>query len=86
LSLLLAATLATGAVRADDLERARTAAVQRLDWAGLSSPDIEIDVDATGIATVTGSVPSDIVRDEVVRTVELTAGIRGVVDRLDVRR
>lgn len=75
-----------GDVHAADPAATRAAAVQRLHWAGLYLPDVEIDVDGTGIATVTGSVASDIVRDEVVETVEMTSGIRGVVDRLAVRR
>ena len=86
---LFAATLAggIGAVHGDDdAAAARAAALQRLHWAGLYLSELEIDVDESGIATLSGTVPSDIVREEVVRTVDLTRGIRGVIDRLDARR
>jgi hypothetical protein len=63
-----------------------TAAVQRLNWAGLYLPQIEIRIGRDRVATLSGTVASDVVKAEVVETLQMTEGIHGVIDRLVVKR
>ena len=59
-------------------------AIQRLHWNGLYLPDIEITVSDDRVATVTGTVATDLVKEEVVQILSLTDGIRGVINQLTV--
>ena len=63
-----------------------SAAMQRLHWAGLYVPDIEIIIGKDNVATVSGTVASDVVKSEIVETLQMTDGVRGVINRLVVTR
>lgn len=61
-----------------------SAAVQRLHWAGLYESDIEIIIGKDNVATVSGTVASDVVKSEIVETLQMTDGVRGMINRLVV--
>ena len=65
-------------------EQLLKAAIQRLHWNGLYLPDVQITVSKDRVATVTGTVETDIVQSEVVQTLRMTNGIRGVINKLKV--
>ena len=69
---------------ADSPQELLEAAEQRLHWEGLYLTTISISISEDRVATVTGTVESDIVKDEVEETLSLTNGIRGVINRLVV--
>ena len=85
--LLTGALLAGAAARAEDAPaEIEAAVVQRLHRAGHYLPELEIRIGEDRVATVSGTVESDIVKAEVVETVRLTVGVRDVIDRLEVAR
>ena len=61
-----------------------SAAMQKLHWAGLYVPDIEIIIGKDNVATVSGTVASDVVKSEIIETLQMTDGVRGVINRLVV--
>lgn len=69
---------------ADSPQELLKAAEQRLHWEGLYLNTISISISEDRMATVTGTVESGIVKDEVEETLSLTDGIRGVINRLVV--
>ncbi len=66
------------------IEELLSAAEQRLHWTGLYLPGIEINIGQDSVVTVSGTVANDVVKSEVVETLQMTDGIRGVIDRLVV--
>ena len=69
----------------DNAKQLLEAAIQRLHWNGLYLPDITITISNDRIASVTGTVTTDILKAEVVQTLRLTDGIRGVKNQLTVK-
>ena len=83
--LSLCVILKTPTVQATDtLEQIRKSAEQRLHCCGLYLPGIEISISSDHIATLTGTVETDIVEAEVVEILQMTDGIRGVINQLKV--
>ncbi len=66
------------------VEELHAAALQRLHWAGLYPPGFNISIGKDMVATVSGNVETDFVKAEVEETVQMTDGIRGVIDELAV--
>lgn len=81
-AVLLLCLQSTWALSADDALMTRIDS--RMHAAGLYIPDLRVDME-NGLATVYGTVSSDIQRDEVIEVVSMTYGVKGTVNLLEIK-